>query len=191
MCDNLQLKDHNYTYICPTYKHTITYDIMSKYVTTDRVCKLRHLPMKRSEISIYLNFKSILEYIVATYKDGIFLILESDVYILPEIKNFNNCLNKLENKEWSAISISLGGGIAGGEKCTFNKKDSYTIHFDHRENITDYQKEILENNCVEDLSTPCDTDVRFMRKYQTRCADSQLFSYTGCCQILNNHCLII
>ncbi len=181
MCDNLGLKDYNYNFICPTYKHTITDDIMSKYVTTDRIYRLRSIPIRKSEVSLYLNFKSVWEYIVKTYKDGIFLILEADSFVLPEIRNFNICLNKLEGKEWSGINISSDGGST----VSFNKKDSYVEYLGYRDGLSDNDKNILEKNSVEDLSTPDDKDVRFMRKYHTRCTDSQLWSYNGCCQMLD------
>ena len=181
MCDNLKLKDYNYKFICPTYKHTITDDIMSKYVTTDRIYRLRTIPIRKSEVSLYLNFKSVWEYIIKTYKDGTFLILEADAFVLPEIRNFNTCLNKLEGKEWSGINISSDGGST----VSFNKKDSYVEYLGYRDGLSNNEKNTLEENSIEDLSTPDDKDVRFMRKYHTRCTDSQLWSYNGCCQMLD------
>ena len=64
----IYVSDDNVTFLCPTYKHTITDDIMSKYVTTDRIYRLRTIPIRKSEVSLYLNFKSVWEYIIKTYK---------------------------------------------------------------------------------------------------------------------------
>ena len=180
MCKELSIKEYSYQCVCPTFKHTITDEIMSKYVQSDRIFMLRSTPMRRSEISLYLNFKAVWEDIVKTYLDGIFLILEADAFVLPDIKHFNTCLDKLKNKEWSGINISG----CNGRISDFNPSNSYAPLLGYRSGCTDEYKSILEQNCVEDLSTPDDTDVRFMRRYHTRCTDSQLWSYKGCCQLL-------
>jgi hypothetical protein len=181
MCNFLNLKEYNYEFICPTFKHTISDQTMTEFVKTNRIFRLRNKPMKKSEISLYLNFISVWKHIISNYKNGIFLILESDTYLLPEIINFNNCLNKIKNKKWSAINISSDGGTI----VSFNKMDSYVNNLEFRNHLSDTEKKILENNCIEDLSNQYDSDVRFIRKYYTRCTDSQLWSYEGCCQILN------
>lgn len=181
MCEKLGLKDYNYEFICPTYKHTITDNIMTKYVKTNRIYRLRSIPIRKSEISLFLNFKAVFEYIEKTYKDGIFLVLEADAFALPEIINFNNCLSKLYKKQWSGINISSDGG----SKVSLNKNESYVEQLGYRNGLTQFEKTILEEHCIEDLSNIDDKDVRFMRKYHTRCTDSQLWSYNGCCQMLN------
>ena len=55
----------------------------------------------------------------------------------------------------------------------------------YRDGLSNNEKNTLEENSIEDLSTPDDKDVRFMRKYHTRCTDSQLWSYNGCYQMLD------
>jgi alpha(1,3/1,4) fucosyltransferase len=181
MCDELKLNDYNYEFICPTYKHTITDDIMMKYVKSNRIYRLRNIPIRKSEISLFLNFRAVWENIVKSYKDGIFLILEADVFVLPTIKNFNNCVNKLINKNWSGINISSDGG----SKINFIKNQSYVENLGFRNRLSAEHKKLLELNCNEDLSDSKDKDVRFMRKYHTRCTDSQLWSYKGCSQMLD------
>lgn len=181
MCEDLGFNDYNYNYICPTFKHTITDEIMKKYVRGNRIFSLRSTQMRKSEISLYLNFEAVWEHIIKTYSDGIFLILEADAFVLPDIKYFNNCLSKLENKEWSGINISG----CNGRICNFNKNESYVTHLLHRCPLSSEHQTFLENNCIEDLSSSNDIDVRFMRKYHTRCTDSQLWSYNGCCQMLH------
>jgi len=181
MCNDLNLKEYNYNFTCPTFKHTITDEIMTKYIKGNRISLMRPTPIRKSEISLYLNFKAVWEHIERTYKDGTFLILEADAFVLPEIKYFNNCLNKLENKIWSGINISSDGG----SKINFNSKESYVESLGFRNNLSAEHKIILEENGIEDLSGSSDLDVRFMRKYHTRCTDSQLWSYKGCCQMLD------
>jgi hypothetical protein len=185
MCHHLQLNECNYRFICPTFKHTITDTMMSRYVKTNRIFRLRSIPIRKSEISLYLNFKAVWENIVKTYLDGIFLILEADAFPLADIKNFNTCLEKIENKEWSGINISG----CSGRISNFNPKESYVPELGYRDNFSEDHRRMLEANCLEDLSKPTDKDVRFMRRYHTRCTDSQLWSYKGCCQLVKemNH----
>lgn len=182
MMDSLQMKDYNYNYICPTYKHTISNEDMARYVTDNSIVqRARRAPIRKSEISLFLNFISVWDHIVKSYKDGTFLILEADAFALPEISRFNSCLNKLVNKNWSGINISSDGGA----KFSFKKCDSFIASgLLHRPPLSNEHKTLLETNCIEDLSSPIDKDVRFFRKYHTRCTDSQLWSYEGCCQML-------
>lgn len=188
MLKNLNLNDFNYKFICPTYKYTITDEMIIKNLS-DRMMVMRNeYPIiKKSELSLILNFKAVIEHIVKSYSDGIFLILESDSFVLPEIKNFNNCIGKIKNKEWSAINLSRGMDINGNyPNVSFNPKDSIADVFYKYRTLEDSQIKLLIDNCIEDLSSPLDNDVRFFRKYSTRCTDSQLFSYKGCCQLLEH-----
>lgn len=180
MCNTLGLNDYNRSFICPTFKHTITDEIMKTYVKSQRIYRLRQLPMRKSEISLFFNFKAVWEHIVKTYRDGIFLVLEADAFALPYITNFNKCLDKIKNKEWSGINISG----CNGRISNFNPKESYVYDFGFRPVFTNEERQNIESNAVEDLSNPGDTDDRFMRKFHTRCTDSQLWSYKGCCQMI-------
>lgn len=181
MCNNLELNEYNYNFICPTFKHTITDEIMTTYVKTNRIFRLRNIPIRKSEISLYLNFKAVFEHIEKNYLDGIFLVLEADAFVLPDIKYFNNCLSKLENKDWSGINISSGGNYI----LDFNPKESYVESLGFRDNLSNEHKLMLEMDSIEDISNKNDTDVRFMRRFHTRCTDSQIWSYKGACQMLD------
>ena len=55
------------SFICPTFKNTITQEIMNKHVKNDLIHKFRPVGMKKSEISLFLNYKAILEYISKNY----------------------------------------------------------------------------------------------------------------------------
>ena len=87
-----EFKEHSVEFICPTYKHTITNEMYDFYVKD----KTRLSPWGRilykSELSLILNHISVLEYIEKNYKDGIFLILESDVKIVDDNNQFNDFL---------------------------------------------------------------------------------------------------
>lgn len=179
MCLELGLKEYHCNFVCPTFKHTITDECMRQLNKTNRIGNFRHFTMRKSEMSLFLNFEEVLKHIEATYSDGIFLLLEADAYGLPTIRSLNTCLEKLIGKEWSAINIG-----SEGEPLSFRPCDSYVEQLGFRAPLTHDQKRFLESNCIEDISNPEDTDVRFMRKYHTRCTDSQLWSYNGCCQML-------
>jgi hypothetical protein len=176
MCNTLALTSDNYEFISSTYKHTITETMMKKYVKEELVLRARNIPMKKAEISLYLNFKEALEDIVKTYKDGIFLILESDAFVLPTIGLFDKCIQMLVNKNWSAINI-------GGESFNVNEIpwSPTTIY---RRGDTSPNIKLLLGQAKEDLNQHYD-DIRFIRKFHTRCTDSQLWSYKGCVEFLN------
>lgn len=177
MCDKHGIHEDNRKFICPTYKHLISDEDIKKYVTHDYLISSYNRCMRKGEVSLILNFKEVFEYIEKTFRDGIFLILESDANVYEDFNNFNNCLNKLQNKEWSAISLgrSTSESLYGNSYCNCD---------------TPYRKlhqlntNIIVENTKEDISTPEDKDVRFLRKFHTRCTDSHLFSYKGVKQFL-------
>jgi len=94
-------------YISPTYKHTITQEIYNKHVKEQLVQTMRSNPMKPGELSLFLNYKANLEYIVKNYKEGLFLVFESDVMLGKDINKFNEFLNEIKDKEWNLIHIGI------------------------------------------------------------------------------------
>jgi hypothetical protein len=167
-------KDYNAEFICPTYKQTITDEIMSRYLKDDLTLKLYNRPLLKSEMSLFLNHVSILKHIEKKYKDGIFLVFESDAYPL-DLTFFNDFIQLIETKRdknneylWDMISIGLP-----------------------------YSELIYNYWWKEDLTTNCDK-IRLIRKKITRCTDSLIWSYTGIEKFLNllkveneNYCLPI
>ena len=105
MFDTFEINEDMYRFICPTYKHTITDDMMKSFVPYDYMLHTYGRQIRKAEVSLTLNYRAVCEYIEATYKDGTFLILESDVYATPDLHDFNICIEKLKNKIWSAISL--------------------------------------------------------------------------------------
>ena len=125
-------------YISPTYKHTITEEIYNEYVKEQLVKTMRTSPMKKGELSLFLNYKANLEYIVKNYKEGIFLVFESDVMIGRDINKFNNFLNEIKDKEWNLIHIGI--------------KSENTWKSPYLNSPTGYKKRIYynNNNYIED-----------------------------------------
>jgi hypothetical protein len=175
-------------YISPTYKHTITQEIYNQHIKSQLVQTMRPNPMKYGELSLFLNYKANLEYIVKNYKDGIFLIFESDILVSKDIHKFNDFLNTVEDKEWDLIHIGMFDngmydiplikGITGYRRdYTFDKQ------------LIDYiQKNTKENEkYIEDITNVND-EYRLIRKFHTRCADSFLWKYEAvvkCLQWMN------
>ncbi len=172
--NEMNLTENNFTFISPSFKHLITDDMMKKHITYHFVQNVRRLPMKKAELSLFLNFKAVLEEINYMFRDGIFLLLESDAFCLSAIKDFNLCLDMLKNKDWSGINIGTGDS-SGLQFCNAD--------LPYRK-IHDLDINLINQNSKEDLSCKDDT-VRFIRKFHTRCTDSQLFSFKGCEKLLN------
>jgi GR25 family glycosyltransferase involved in LPS biosynthesis len=106
---------HNY-YKCmsTTWKDTITDEIIKKYIKSiDYLVEYRQLinlppkRMSRAELSVILNHRSVLRYISKNYKDGYFLILESDVQFTENFKMFPDILKQLNENEdkWDIMYI--------------------------------------------------------------------------------------
>jgi len=173
MYKSLGLFDHSVTFICPTYKHTITPELASRYIKNDLVKRLRSTGTKRGELSLTLNWRAVLETIIKQYKGGMFLILESDAYLLPEITDLNKCLKHLSTKQWDAINIGSG----------LDKESDPLKRLPHIECSTPYRErpatELFYSQPSEDISSSGDPN-RFIRKFMTRCTDAQIFSYEGC-----------
>jgi len=173
MCRTLGLSDDQVSYVCPTYKHTITNDMMCQYIKNDLVKRLRSIGTKRGELSLTLNWRDVMKSIVTQYRDGIFIILESDAYSLPTIADLNKCLEHLIGKRWDAINI--GSGLDEGANPFTRLPFLY--------GMTPYrdQPNIQSLNLypLEDLSKEGDIN-RYIRKFMTRCTDAHLWSYQGC-----------
>lgn len=174
LCQREGLTDDNTFFISPTYKHTLTDEDMHAHVRHDYVRRVRRTPTKRAEVSLTLNFRAALDFLRATYRDGIFLTLESDAYALPALSSFDTCLEKLKSTSvpWSAVSI-------GGKFGSWGDKTYCDVTLPYR-TIDALNLTPILQQAPEDISTDSDTDVRFMRKFHTRCTDSILWSQRGC-----------
>ena len=113
---NLNISDNYILYISPTYKHTIDDDLYNKVVKEQLVLQLRNLSMKKGEISLFLNYKSILEDICKNYKDGLFFIFESDIMASKYTHKINNFMDFIFSKKNNFDFIHMGmfdNGIYG------------------------------------------------------------------------------
>lgn len=164
---SIGVNSHNLSFICPTYKQTITSEIMGMYVKQNLVRKLRYLGMKKSEVSLFLNYKAVLEYICANYLDGHFLIFESDVYKTEDIDKFSKFIDYfVSKKEWDLIHIGKEG-----------ENQYYTNPFMEHSPYRDFTIS-SSTPFIEDITTPNDLH-RLIRKFHTRCTDSFLWRYRG------------
>lgn len=175
MFEDLGINNYNTKYICPTYKQTISDEIMDIYVKKNLVKKLRINGMKRSEISLFLNYKAVLEYIEKNYLDGLFLIFESDIYIqdntIDKLSDFIKDVIKHKEK-FDLIHIGKGG-----EDLYFGKPYCDGI-LPYRDRVTN-----LPEIFVEDITNVNDK-YRLIRKFHTRCTDSFIWSYNGIIKFL-------
>ncbi len=165
ICDKLNIKDYNRKFISPTYKQTISDDIYNYYTNKQFVKKLRFLPMKKAELSLFLNYKAVLDDIEKNYLDGQFLILESDIIEKNNILDINDLLDFTINKINNFDVIHIGGDMVGS-----------SIKTPYINGITPYRNFIPLNLKHEELSNE---KIKLYRKYHTRCTDSLLWSYNG------------
>jgi len=183
MFSNLGLEQYNLEFICPTYKQTITPDIISKYVTNDDIMKIyRSCKMKCSEISLMLNYKVILEHIHKNYSDGLFLIFESDVLVkYDKINEFNNFINDMDEKKehWDLIHI---GSDVDDTYQNYMQKPYCDCNLPFRN--YSYLSHLPQEFVKEDLSDE-KNKYRLVRKFHPRCTDSFLWNYSGVCKFLN------
>jgi hypothetical protein len=166
LVDSFHLPSSQISFMCPTYKTTITNSIMSRYVKSDSVHTVLGRPsgMKKSEISLFLNFKAILENIRSQYSEGMFLTFESDVIKLErtflDFEPFLDAARDSINK-WDIIDVGSITGVSGRQ----NNSD-----------FVDSEKHMQLNGSKT---------FRISRMRQTRCTDSLLWSYSGVVKFLN------
>jgi len=170
MCVDIGLNDYNYTCISPTYKHTITDADYNRCVKNDLVARVRRSPMKRSEVSLFMNFKAAFEHATMYFRDSMILTLESDVFVKPNYMGLNVCLEKLQNKPWDCIHLGGAGDVHQQPVPFIEGKTMYR-------DIPDRTR--LYANAIEDLSSSSD-ELRFSRRFHTRCCDSLLWRSSGC-----------
>ncbi len=163
------------TFISPTYKHTITDEIYNKNIKQqlfDNMHEKRYL--KKAELSLFLNYKAILEDIKKNYKDGLFLIFESDIMLGKNINEFNDFLNFISTKKKNFDLIHIG------------KYDSRIWENPNFEDKIGYIERIIYNDgkYIEDITNSNDK-FRLSRKYYTRCCDSFIWTYMGIIKFLD------
>lgn len=150
----LALPTDSYTFLCATYKNTITDSEYEKYVRTPMKNLLPWVDRKlrKSELSLILNLYTILAEIDKQYLDGIFLILESDVVpkddSIDKLPKFLEEVYRMRN-EWECIHIGHGS-----------------------------EDQLWKTPFTESLTKGGDT-IRLSRHLNTRCTDSMLWTKQG------------
>jgi hypothetical protein len=177
---DLNIGDDYVSYISPTYKHTITDDIYNKCVKQQLVLQLRNLPMKRSEISLFYNYKAVLEDIEKNYKDGLFYVFESDILLGKHIEKLNDFMDFIVRKKNDFDLIHMG--ITSEVTMDYPAMHMNDIKF-HK------LRELVFTECrskkyIEDITSDRDK-FRVFRKFYTRCNDAYLWNYKAIKPILN------
>jgi hypothetical protein len=116
--------------------------------------------LNKGEISIFINHIEILKKIKNNYNNGIFLILESDAYVFPNMEFTLDKINKIINfnQEWDIINIG------GSCQQIFNNQGypkSKPIIYN---NSKFYKEDRLI--CIEGLIWNYNSIVKFLNKYE-------------------------
>ena len=188
MFKNLKVNNDYIRYICPTYKHTITNEIYEYHCKKQLVLRMRPSgpKLKKSELSITLNFKENYENIVKNFKDGIFLIFESDILTSKDINKLTDFIDEIKDKEWDSIHIGMfqdniydiptTNWISGYR----NYGENYPIELiNYINNNRDKDKKYIEDNKLNN------DKYRLIRKFHPRCLDSMIWKYDGIVKYLN------
>lgn len=183
MFHNLNINSEYISYICPTYKHTITEEVYNTNIKWQNVFNLRNTPMKKSELSLFLNYKAVLEDIEKNYSGGTFLIFESDAMTSKDINKLSGFLDFIEKKkgQWDLVHI---GEYVSNLFCDkpfidftgYNKSEMFINFINNM-----YSKDITY---IEDITNNT-SEFRLVRKFHTRCTDSFIWSYSGVIKFLN------
>lgn len=186
MFRGVNINDDYIKYISPTYKTTITKEIYDKYTSKQLVRYLRKSNLTYGELSLFLNYRAVLEDIEKNYKDGLFLILESDVMISNDINKFNKFLDFFLNKEFDLIHLGLFDSGVFNVSLTDDFITGYRLRNERlNDDVLHYAKEYTkETKYIEDITNQND-EFRVIRKFYTRCTDSFLWKYSGIVKFLN------
>jgi len=182
---NLNVNDDCVKYISPTYKTTITENIYNKYTKNQLVRHLRHSNMGLGELSLFLNYRATLEDIEKNYKDGIFLIFESDVMVSKDCDKFNRFIEFIRDKEFDLIHLGLFDSGVFKVSLTDDFITGYRLYNERlNDDVLDYSNKFTKENVyIEDLTNE-ENEFRIIRKFYTRCTDSFLWKYSGIVKFL-------
>lgn len=184
---DLKINNDYVEYIAPTYRHTIKDDVYNYHTSPQFVLRMRPNgpKLKKSELSLILNIKKNLENIVKNYKEGIFILFESDVMVSNDIDKFGDFLNEIKDKDWDCIHIgySREGAIFNTPVTSWiTGYRNYNEPFP--ESLTKYIQQNRTGKYIED-NRRNDDKYRLIRKFHTRCTDSLLWTYKGIVKYLN------
>lgn len=185
MFTNLNISHDYIKYISPTYKTTISKEIYNKYTSKQIVRGLRNTNINAGELSLFLNYRAVLENIEKNYKDGLFLILESDAMTSNDINKFNDFLNFIHDKDFDLIHLGLFDKEIFTNSIAHFPTGYRMINGNIDSNILQYHKNhTIKTPFIEDITNENDP-FRIIRKFSTRCTDSFLWKYSGIVKFLN------
>ena len=120
------------------------------------------------------------------YKDGLFLIFESDAMISKEINQFNRFLDFIKDKDFDLIHLGLYDSGIFKESLIDGFITGYRVHGEkYNSDIIQYENtNTTKNIFIEDITTSS-SEFRVIRKFNTRCTDSFLWKYSGIVKFLN------
>ena len=167
--NKLNLSENNIKYICPTYKNNLSLELFNKYYKSPyNGNKFLSREIKKSELSLIINYKSILEDIIKNYKDGLFIIFESDIKLNKDINILNDFISVISNiKGWDFIHI-------GEHNNEIFKNPSINLFNNFHNNLS----------FIEDI-TDINSKYRLIRKLHTRCTDCIIWKYEAIKNFLN------
>lgn len=167
--NKLNLSENNIKYICPTYKNNLSFELFNKYYKSQfNGNKFLSREIKKSELSLIINYKSILEDIIKNYKDGLFIIFESDIKLNKDINILNDFISVISNiKGWDFIHI-------GEHNNEIFKNPSINLFNNFHNNLS----------FIEDI-TDINSKYRLIRKLHTRCCDCIIWKYEAIENFLN------
>lgn len=191
-------------FMSPTYKNNIDKSIYDKYTYNKNVLNLRYYQLTYAELSLTLNYKCVLEDIYKNYSNGLFLIFESDVIDSIDIDKFNNFMDYIKNYENEFDLIHLGRETNEIFTNPHNKFPIGYRNFDYTNrnnnnfmndttlklkynNLCSYIDNYIyynNKNYIEDISN-LNSKFRIIRKFNTRCTDTFLWTYNGICKFLD------
>jgi hypothetical protein len=186
LMNDLNIKDDFVEYIAPTYSHTIDEETYNHHSSPQMVLRMRKtVKLKTAELSLILNIKQNLEFIVKNFKDGIFILFESDIILGKDINKFEDFLNEIKDKNWDCIHL----GMFYKNIFDLPVTNWITGYRNYNEPFNNLLTDFLKLNCkekkyIEDIKQENDK-FRLIRKFHPRCTDSLLWTYKGIEKYLN------
>lgn len=186
LLNKLNIKNDYIEYIAPTYSHTIDDETYNYHASPQLVLRMRNrVKLKKSELSLILNIKKNLENIVKNYKDGIFILFESDIILGKDVDKFKDFLNEIKDRDWDCIHM----GMFAKNIFDIPITKWITGYRNFSEGLPLDLIHFLRNNCkdkkyIEDNKRNGDK-FRLIRKFHTRCTDSLIWTYKGIEKYLN------
>ena len=182
----LAINPDSIRYISPTYGHTISQEQYSTHVKSSIISHLRYNPLKTSELSLYLNYKAVLEDIAKNYKDGVFFVFESDAMKGKDIAKLREFVDFAYSKksEWDLIHLGMFDSVIFGNSLMdggTGYRNNWMFKCDLMGYISDNRN---GKSYIEDITTG-DSPFRLIRKFHTRCTDSFLWTYDAVVHFLD------